>query len=126
MALLLKTIHGRRYVYRAYRQGDRVVHRYVGSADRPDVIKLLAAEQETRSVPDHVRPLFWDTDSSKLSLRTHGRYIAERILEVGDMKAFRWLRQVYAGQFLLEICRSSRRLSKKSSNFWLLWLNSAG
>jgi succinate dehydrogenase flavin-adding protein (antitoxin of CptAB toxin-antitoxin module) len=68
----------------------------------------------------HLRKYFWDTDFKSLNEKQHEKYIAERILELGDEKAVHWLIKRYPASRLKKIASSSRQLSAKSKNFWKL------
>jgi hypothetical protein len=53
------------------------------------------------------RALFWDT---------------ERMLELGDDKAVKWLFSTYSRAEIKEVLATSRRISRKSANYWSLVL----
>ncbi len=67
-----------------------------------------------------IKKYFWDTDISKLDLAEHKTYIIERILDIGDDDAVRWLKQFYPKEDILAVALHSKRLSPKSKNFWQL------
>jgi hypothetical protein len=66
--------------------------------------------------------LFWDTDPSRLDLQQNKDYIIERILELGDEKAVRWLFSNYSRNEIRRVLAASRRISRKSANYWSLML----
>ncbi|MBU1089411.1 hypothetical protein KKF38_01285 [Patescibacteria group bacterium] len=68
----------------------------------------------------HLQKYFWDTDFSLLDSKKHEKYIAERILELGDEKAARWLMKEYPASRLKKISANSRQISPKSKIFWKL------
>lgn len=74
-------------------------------------------------LPEELHKYFWDTDPTKLNLRRHRRFIIERVLEFGDEKAVRWLRQTFGDEAIKEVVCRSRRISKRTANFWRLILN---
>jgi len=45
-----------------------------------------------KTLPQFPKKYFWDVDFSKLDKETHASFIIERILEEGDEKAARWMR----------------------------------
>lgn len=66
--------------------------------------------------------LFWDTDTSRLDLQQNKEYIIERVLELGDEKAVSWLVSCYRRSEIKKVLGSSRRISRKSANYWSLVL----
>jgi uncharacterized protein DUF6922 len=121
MAIITKKIGKREYAYLVSREGKRVVHRYLGAAHDPKVERLAMVREETASVPARFRTLFWDTALENIDLKSHARYVMEKVLEFGDLDAFEWLRNVYPGWQIKETLLLSRNLSKKSRNFWTIW-----
>jgi hypothetical protein len=121
MAIVRKTIGTRTYCYLAEREGGKVRHRYLGPAEDPGVLGIVAAAAEAATVPDRFRPLFWDTSLDRIHLKKNARYIIERVLEHGDLAAFTWVQFVYPGRLILQTLRTSRRISDRSRAFWLAW-----
>lgn len=121
MAILIKKIGGKEYVYRAYRQGKKVVHKYLGSASNPQVMQKMQETAEEKEVPDKFLSLFWDAEPSSIGIKKNARYIIERVLEMGGMDAIRWLQRIYPTRLIIEACESSRKVSERSKNFWRIW-----
>ena len=121
MAIITKKIGKREYAYLVSREGKRVVHRYLGTARDPKVERLATIKEVTASIPARFRTLFWDTSLDNVNLKSHGRYVMEKVLEFGDLDAFEWLRDVYPGWQIKETLLLSRTLSEKSRNFWTIW-----
>ncbi len=71
-------------------------------------------------IPQDVRPLFWDTNLDKFDPASYPAYTIARVLEYGDDKAIRWLRDTFSETQIVEVLRTERRLSRKSANFWAL------
>ena len=71
-------------------------------------------------IPQAVRPLFWDTNLDKFDPVSYPAYTIGRVLEYGDDKAIRWLRDTFSETQIVEVLRTERRLSRKSANFWAL------
>lgn len=122
MGMVIKKIGRKEYAYLVLREGKRVVHKYLGPADKPEVSKMLSDKKEACSIPENLRSLFWDTNPDRIHIRKNARYIIERILDLGDMKAFKWLQRVYTLQIIIDILKTSRVISEKSRNFWLTWV----
>jgi hypothetical protein len=66
--------------------------------------------------------LFWDTDPTHLDLKENKEYIIERTLELGDDQAVKWLFSIYPRHDIERVLAKSRRISRKSSNYWSLIL----
>ncbi|WP_211205259.1 DUF6922 domain-containing protein [Pseudothermotoga thermarum] len=62
-----------------------------------------------------MRYLFWDTDFESLNHQKHKRYIIERILELGDEKAYRWMFKTYKSEEIIEAVKKSRNISRKTA-----------
>lgn len=69
------------------------------------------------------RGLFWDTAPDRLDLKKNKDFIIERVLELGDEKAVKWLFSKYSRGEIKEVLSRSRRISRKSSQYWSLMLN---
>ena len=69
-------------------------------------------------VPIQFKEYFWDTDFSKIDPEKHQTYIINRLLEYGDVKAYRWLTQNFSKSKLKKIAKTSRQISPKTKNFW--------
>jgi hypothetical protein len=67
------------------------------------------------------RSLFWD--SEKLDINENKKHIVERILSFGDVDDFAWMMKKYDKKEIKEIFLNSRRLDKKSVNFWQYYFN---
>jgi len=68
------------------------------------------------------RSLFWDIEPDRLDLQRNKEYVIERILELGDERAVRWLFSKYPRSEIIKVLASSRRISRKSANYWSLIL----
>jgi hypothetical protein len=66
---------------------------------------------------------FWDVDPGFLDLDRHKTFIIERLLELGDETAIRWLFATYHKKDIVAVFRASRSLSPKSRNFWRIRLD---
>lgn len=67
------------------------------------------------------RSLFWD--SGKLDINKNKKHIIERILSFGDVEDFSWVMKKYGKKEIKDIFLNSRRLDKKSINFWQYYFN---
>lgn len=73
-------------------------------------------------VPANLKKYFWETDAENLDIKEHKKYILERILELGDDKAAEWIKKTFLKKEILNVLEKSRKISKKSANFWKIIL----
>ena len=121
MSITIKKIGGRQYAYMAYRNGKKVIQRYLGPVNNRDVVAQITAIERDKSVPSRLFKFFWDVDPRTLNVRRHSRFIIERILDLGDLDAFWWAQKQYPTALLIEVSFTSRRLSQRSKQFWKIW-----
>jgi hypothetical protein len=67
---------------------------------------------------EQFKSLFWDSSVDKIDIKTHKKYIIERILEYGDTGPVKWMFETYPLKEVKKVLKESRALSKKSSDFW--------
>ncbi len=70
---------------------------------------------------NYIRKYFWDINHQKAKPKSHPEYYIERILELGDKKAFVWLKIVFGKKKIKSVIRKNK-LSPKSQNYWKLTL----
>lgn len=74
------------------------------------------------AVPQSVARYFWGDNLQELSPQTHPQYIAQTLLEKGDMEALHWLFSVVP----LDTIKSMLpilKLSKRSAHFLAVYLS---
>lgn len=71
------------------------------------IIKKMKIKEE------YLHSLFWDTDLSKLDIEKNKQYIIERILELGDRNAVRWLFSNISSEEIRNTLKKSKIISKK-------------
>ena len=125
MALITKKIGKNKYAYLVVREGTKVVHKYLGSVDKPEVSKIISDHKEVSSVPERFRSLFWDTKLDNINIKRNYRYIIERVLEFGDMSALQWMQRVYPSRDIVNVLKICRAISAKSRNFWMIWFGAS-
>ncbi len=76
-----------------------------------------------KTLPQFLKKYFWDVDFSKLNKETYASFIIERILEEGDEKATRWMRDNFDIAQIKNVLFNSKNLSPKSANYWQLIFN---
>lgn len=67
------------------------------------------------------RSLFWD--SKEFDTNKNKKHIIERILSFGDVGDLVWMMKKYDKKEIKDIFINSRRLDKKSINFWQYYFN---
>jgi hypothetical protein len=73
-----------------------------------------------KSIPGFLKKYFWDVDFLKLDKNKHSYFIIERILEYGDKKALKWLKENFEEKAIKNVLLTSKNLSPKTANFWQL------
>ena len=76
-----------------------------------------------KTLPQFLKKYFWDVDFSKLDKEIYGSFIVERILEEGDEKAVKWMRDNFDITQIKNVLFNSKNLSPKSANYWQLIFN---
>jgi len=125
MGMITRKIGRGEYAYLVFREGRKVIHRYIGPTHNPQVMKMIAHKKDASVIPERFKALFWDTSLDRIHIRRNARYIIERVLEFGDIDALEWLQKVYPSQTIIDTLYSSRNISEKSRMFWLLWFGVA-
>lgn len=75
------------------------------------------------NIPDSFNKYFWDVDLNKLNITKHSGFIIERMLEFGNIEVLRWLYNTYPINSIKDTLKKSRALSRKSANFWSIFLD---
>ncbi len=76
-----------------------------------------------KTLPQFLKKYFWDVDFNKLDKEIFASFIIERILEEGDEKAVRWMRDNFDIAQIKNVLFNSKNLSTKSANYWQLIFN---
>jgi len=74
-------------------------------------------------IPKFLKKYFWDVDFSKLDKKNYSQFIIERILEYGDERAIKWMRENFKLNQIKNVLQQSKNLSRKSANFWRFIFN---
>ena len=85
--------------------------------------KLSLKQGENPLMPAFLKRYFWDTDFSDLDPNKYSTYVIERLLDLGDVDAIKWLFKAYPKNGIKEVVKTTRHLSKKSLNYWLIVLD---
>jgi len=121
MSIITKKIGKREYAYLVFREGKKVIQKYLGPASDPKVLKLMEGKRDVIMIPERLWPLFWDVNPAEIHVRRNARYIIERILELGDLTAVHWLHMIYPMGKIIDVLSMSRNLTEKAGNFWRIW-----
>ena len=68
--------------------------------------------------PLFLKKYFWDVDFEKLDVSKSPTYIIERLLEMGDDKAIKWLLKTFQKEIVKNVIINSRGLSPQTAGFW--------
>jgi Family of unknown function (DUF6922) len=71
-------------------------------------------------IPQHIKPLFWDTNLDNFIPSAYPEYTIARVLEYGDDKAVAWMKEAFPEEQIREVIRTESRLSPRSATFWAL------
>jgi len=70
------------------------------------------------NIPEKFRKYFWDCDFNSLSMKKHAKFIIERVLNFGTLEDIQWIRKNVSSSYFREISTKSRRLDKRTRNYW--------
>lgn len=73
--------------------------------------------------PLFLKKYFWDIDFKKLDPQKRPEYVIERILELGDVRAVRWVFRNFKKEVIKKAIMTRRGLSPKTANFWATFFN---
>lgn len=69
-------------------------------------------------LPKQFQKFFWDIKPDKLDVAERQRYVAERLLENGNVESIVWLKKTFGKDFIIGIIKTSRSISRKTANFF--------
>lgn len=64
-----------------------------------------------------MKPLFWDTDISRLDMDENHRYIIARLLNMGGMRGYFWIRDHYSAPAVVDTLAHRRDINPIVQNF---------
>jgi hypothetical protein len=79
-----------------------------------------------KGLPDSLRPFFWDVDFDHLGIEANSFFIISRLLEHGDEPSARLLLHTYREDEIIHVVKTSRSLSMRSRNFWMIYFGIEG
>ena len=75
------------------------------------------------TLPSSMKKYFWDCDFSELNYEKYPVFVTERLLNFGDQGAVDWLLERINKKQLKQLVNTSRKLDKKTKNYWQIMLN---
>lgn len=75
-----------------------------------------------QKLPGFLKQYFWDVDFKSIDLQKSKILILKRILEIGDIKAVKWLIKHYSKEDIKNLILTSDDLTPKTANFWAFYL----
>ena len=75
-------------------------------------------DRKSQSLPEMLRPLFWDAEWSSVDFDRNRTAVIERILNLGNEEQLAWLRRNVSLDEIRAVVSSSRRLSRKTARCW--------
>jgi len=73
-------------------------------------------------LPKEFKRYFWDVVFDDLTTEKYPRFIAERLLNYGNLNAVKWLFSWCDRKFIKTLVDNSRNLNPKSRNYWKIML----
>jgi hypothetical protein len=73
-------------------------------------------------LPEEFLKYFWDVPFKKLNFEKNLRFLAERLLNYGDLNRVKWLLSHIDIQFIKTLVETSRNLNPKTKNYWNIML----
>lgn len=74
-------------------------------------------KQKNKNLPEEFRKYFWDCEFNELSIEKYPKFIAERVLNFGDINSVKFLLSKIDIEFIKMIISTSRNLNNKTKNF---------
>ena len=83
---------------------------------------MVSEDKQTTGLPGEFRKYFWDVSFDELTIERYPGFIAERILNYGDLNGIKWLLSWTDMQFIRTLVENSRNLNVKTKNYWQIML----
>jgi hypothetical protein len=83
---------------------------------------MLSDNKQSSRLPEEFQKYFWDVAYYELTIEKYPRFIAERMLNYGDLNGIKWLLSWTDRHFIKTIVDSSRNLNAKTKNYWQIML----
>ena len=83
---------------------------------------MSSEKKHTSKLPEEFQRYFRDVSFEELTLDKYPGFIAERILNYGDLDAIKWLLSWTNKRFLKTIIDDNRNINPKTRNYWRIIL----
>jgi hypothetical protein len=83
---------------------------------------MLSNDSTSNNLPAEFQKYFWDVAFDDLSFEKYPRFIAERLLNYGNLNGIRWLLSHTDTRFIRTLVDTSRNLNAKTKNYWQIIL----
>lgn len=83
---------------------------------------MLKEKNTSSKLPGEFEKYFWDVAFDELTIEKYPGFIAERILNYGDLNGLKWLLSWADKKFIKKVVKNSRNLNSKTKNYWQLML----
>ncbi len=80
-------------------------------------------EEKKVTLPEFLKPYFWDVDFSELEVEKHKFLITKRVIDRGNSRDVHWVIDTYGLDAIREVVLKTRDLSRKTAHFWALILD---
>lgn len=78
----------------------------------------MANEPIPTQLPQELHRYFWDIEAAKLNPFEHPEYVINRLMNIGNVAAIRWMRQNFPENCIIDTLKSARDFSGKTATFW--------
>lgn len=69
-------------------------------------------------LPPELHRYFWDINAAKLNPAEHSKYVINRLMNMGNVAAIRWMRRSFPQDLIVETVKTMRDFSSKTAMFW--------
>jgi hypothetical protein len=83
---------------------------------------MLHKTMYTERLPEEFQRYFWDVAFDDLTIEKYPQFIAERIMNYGDLDGIKWLLSWADKEYIRTIVEKSRNLNSKTINYWQIIL----
>lgn len=74
-------------------------------------------------IPKRLQKYFWDINPARLNTSQYPEYVIERLLNLGDLEAVKWVWDTFGRQKIIEVVKTGRQITPKTANFFIKLLN---
>ncbi|MFO7830212.1 MAG: hypothetical protein R6V23_16440 [Bacteroidales bacterium] len=78
----------------------------------------MSVKNQHNKLPESFRKYFWDCNFDDLTVKKYPKFILERVLNFGSWEDIQWIKSQVGNEYFRKIATQSRRLDKKTLNYW--------